>query len=141
MIRYAEGNLLDASADALVNTVNEIGVMGKGVASMFREKYPASSQEYQRAARTGEVQVGRMYVTEGDSLVGPRWIVHFPTKKHWRHPSKFAWIRDGLRDLIRVGTAWPCSRLEFIGAASSPWPCRHWAAETGDSTGTWCGAR
>ena len=102
MIRYAEGNLFDASVDALVNTVNELGVMGKGVALMFREKFPTSSQEYQRAARNGEVQVGRMYVTEGDSLVGPRWLIHFPTKKHWRHASKLAWIRDGLRDLIRV---------------------------------------
>ena len=102
MIRCAEGNLFDASVEALVNTVNEVGVMGKGIALMFREKFPTSSQEYQRAARNGEVQVGRMYVTEGDSLVGPRWLVHFPTKKHWRHPSKLAWIREGLRDLIRV---------------------------------------
>ena len=118
MIRYAEGNLLDASAEALVNTVNEIGVMGKGVALMFREKYPASSQEYQRAARNGDVQVGRMYVTKGDSLVGPRWIVHFPTKKHWRHPSRLAWIRDGLRDLIRV-----IRRLSIESVALPPLGC------------------
>ncbi len=102
MIHYAEGNLLEASVDALVNTVNEVGVMGKGVALMFREEFPESSQEYQRAARDGEVQIGRMYVSQSNSLVGPRWIIHFPTKKHWRQPSKLAWIRDGLRDLIRV---------------------------------------
>ena len=102
MIRYTEGNLFDTSADALVNTVNEVGVMGKGVALTFSEKFPASSQQYQSAAKNGGVHVGQMYVTEGDSLVGPRWLIHFPTKKHWRHPSKLGWIRDGLRDLVRV---------------------------------------
>lgn len=102
MIRYAEGNLFDASVDALVNTVNEVGVMGKGVALMFREKFPASSEDYMLAARRGRVRVGKVYVTEGDSLVGPRWLIHFPTKKHWRHPSRLEWIREGLRDLIRV---------------------------------------
>ena len=102
MIRYTEGNLLDASVDALVNTVNEVGVMGKGVALMFRERFPAGSEQYQRAAKRGEVHVGRVYVTESDSLVGPRWLIHFPTKKHWRHPSRLSWIHDGLRDLVRV---------------------------------------
>ena len=102
MIRYTEGNLLDASVDALVNTVNEVGVMGKGVALMFRERFPASSEQYQRAAKRDEVHVGQVYVTENDSLVGPRWVIHFPTKKHWRNPSRLSWIRDGLRDLIRV---------------------------------------
>ena len=101
MIHYTEGNLLDASVDALVNTVNEVGVMGKGVALMFRERFPASSEQYQRAAKKGDVHVGQVYVTESDSLVGPRWIIHFPTKKHWRHPSRVSWIHDGLRDLIR----------------------------------------
>lgn len=102
MIRYTEGNLLDAPVDALVNTVNEVGVMGKGVALMFKERFPASSEQYQRAAKKGEVHVGRVFVTESDSLVGPRWLIHFPTKKHWRHPSRLGWIHDGLRDLIRV---------------------------------------
>ena len=59
MIRYTEGNLLDAPVDALVNTVNEVGVMGKGVALMFKERFPASSEQYRRAAKKGEVHVGR----------------------------------------------------------------------------------
>ena len=102
MIRYTQGNLLDASAEALVNTVNEIGVMGKGVALMFSEAFPESAQIYQKAAKAGDIRVGRVFVTEGSSLVGPRWIVHFPTKKHWRQPSNLEWIRDGLSDLVRV---------------------------------------
>ena len=102
MVRYTQGNLLDARAEALVNTVNEIGVMGKGVALMFREAFPKSAKAYQAAANAGRVRVGRVFVTAGDSLIGPKWIVHFPTKKHWRPPSKIEWIRDGLRDLVRV---------------------------------------
>ena len=102
MVSYTQGNLLDAPAEALVNTVNEIGVMGKGVALMFREAFPKSALTYQAAAKAGEVRVGRVFVTEGDSLLGPKWIIYFPTKKHWRQPSKIEWIRDGLRDLVRV---------------------------------------
>ncbi|HVQ74452.1 MAG TPA: macro domain-containing protein [Candidatus Binatia bacterium] len=102
MIRYTHGNLLDAQAEALVNTVNEVGVMGKGVALMFREAFPECAKAYQEASARGEVRVGRVFVTRNHSLVGPRWVLHFPTKKHWRQPSRLEWIRDGLRDLIRV---------------------------------------
>lgn len=103
MIHYAQGNLLEAPAEALVNTVNEIGVMGKGIALMFRETFPETARAYERAAKAGQVRVGRMFVTENRGLLGgPRWIIHFPTKKHWRHPSKLEWIREGLRDLVRV---------------------------------------
>ena len=102
MVRYTQGNLLDAPAEALVNTVNEVGVMGKGVALMFREAFPESAKAYQAAAKVGDIRVGRVFVTECNTLIGPKWIVHFPTKKHWRHPSKLDWIRAGLRDLVRV---------------------------------------
>ena len=102
MIRYTEGNMLEASAEALVNTVNEVGVMGKGIALMFREAYPDSSREYQQACRRGEVQVGSVLVTSTNTLFGPRWIIHFPTKKHWRNPSRLEWIRAGLTDLAKV---------------------------------------
>lgn len=102
MIRYTQGNLLRSNAEALVNTVNEVGVMGKGIALMFREAYPESARLYQEASKAGEVRVGRMLVTPNPELVGPRWIINFPTKKHWRNPSKLEWIRDGLKDLRRV---------------------------------------
>ena len=102
MVHYKQGNVLDAQAEALVNTVNEIGVMGKGVALMFRESFPESAKAYQAAAKAGAVRVGRIFVTEGDSLIEPKYILHFPTKRHWRHPSRIEWIRDGLHNLVQV---------------------------------------
>jgi O-acetyl-ADP-ribose deacetylase (regulator of RNase III) len=102
MIRYTQGNLLQADAEAVVNTVNEVGVMGKGIALLIRETFPECAGAYMEACKRGEVRVGKMLVTPLGSLFGPRWIIHFPTKKHWRHPSKMEWVREGLRDLVRV---------------------------------------
>ena len=102
MIQYTKGNLLEAQTEALVNTVNEIGVMGKGIALMFREAFPENTCQYMAACKAKEVRVGTMFVVRERDLIGERWIVNFPTKKHWRHPSKLEWIRDGLQDLARV---------------------------------------
>jgi O-acetyl-ADP-ribose deacetylase (regulator of RNase III) len=102
MIRFAQGNLLDAPVEALVNTVNEKGVMGKGVALMFKEAFPESAKAYEDASRRGEIHVGKVFVTERIGKNDPRWIIHFPTKKHWRNPSKLEWVRLGLEDLLRV---------------------------------------
>lgn len=99
MITYTTGNLLDAEVEALVNTVNTVGVMGKGIALMFKERFPANMAAYAQACKSGEVQTGRMFVTETDELMGPRWIVNFPTKQHWRAKSQLQWIIDGLADL------------------------------------------
>jgi len=102
MVEYTEGNLLEAEVDALVNTVNEVGVMGKGIALQFREAFPTSARQYIEAASRDEVHVGHVYVTRDDSLAGPRWVIHFPTKRHWRQRSQIEWVRSGLRDLVRV---------------------------------------
>lgn len=102
MIRYTQGNLLEAEAEALVNTVNTVGVMGKGIALMFKEAFSENFECYAVACEDHQVEVGRMFVTERRELIGPRWIINFPTKKHWRYPSKLQWIRDGLDDLRRV---------------------------------------
>ena len=102
MIRYTQGNLLDADVEALVNTVNTVGVMGKGIALMFKETFPENFERYAAACKAGEVKVGHVFVTERHELLGPRWIINFPTKKHWRHPSRMEWITEGLRDLHRV---------------------------------------
>lgn len=101
MMHYRSGNLLDASAEALVNTVNEVGVMGKGIALMFKERFPESSRAYMEASKAGQVRVGRMFVT-GTNELFPKWIIHFPTKMHWRNPSKLTWVKEGLEDLVRV---------------------------------------
>jgi O-acetyl-ADP-ribose deacetylase (regulator of RNase III) len=102
MIKYVQGNLLEAATDALVNTVNEVGVMGKGIALMFSEAFPENTKAYKQACEAKEVHVGRMFVTENKGLVHPQWIINFPTKKHWRGDSQIEWIHDGLRDLFQV---------------------------------------
>ncbi|MFC0337565.1 O-acetyl-ADP-ribose deacetylase (regulator of RNase III), contains Macro domain [Kushneria avicenniae] len=99
MITFTTGNLLEAEVEALVNTVNTVGVMGKGIALMFKERFPANTEAYAHACKAGEVQTGRMFVTESSELMGPRWIVNFPTKQHWRAKSRMQWIIDGLADL------------------------------------------
>ena len=103
MIRFTQGNLLEADAEALVNTVNTVGVMGKGIALMFREAFPENTRAYLAAAKGGEVRVGSMFVTERPRIgSGPRWIINFPTKEHWRARSQVEWIRTGLEDLRHV---------------------------------------
>lgn len=101
MITFIQGNLLEARTEALVNTVNTVGVMGKGIALMFKERFAENFRRYAQACKSGEVRVGHMFITEVSELSGPRWVVNFPTKKHWRSPSKMEWITEGLQDLRR----------------------------------------
>ncbi|NMN99775.1 Appr-1-p processing protein [Gordonia sp. TBRC 11910] len=102
MLTSASGNLLDAGVDALVNTVNTVGVMGKGIALQFRRAYPDMFKAYAAACKTGEVQLGRMHVWETGMLDGPRFIINFPTKGHWRARSRIGDIEAGLVDLVEV---------------------------------------
>jgi O-acetyl-ADP-ribose deacetylase (regulator of RNase III) len=106
MIRYTQGNLLDAEVEALVNTVNTVGIMGKGIALMFKEAFPENFRLYAAACERGEVQIGRMFVTERPPLAGsgrgPRWIINFPTKRHWRDRTRLEWVQAGLADLARL---------------------------------------
>lgn len=99
MISFTQGNLLEAKSEALVNTVNTVGVMGKGIALMFKERFAQNYRLYAAACKAKEVRTGKMFVTEVAELDGPRWIVNFPTKQHWRSPSKITWITEGLIDL------------------------------------------
>jgi len=101
MIREEHGNLLAAEADALVNTVNTVGVAGKGIALQFRHAYPDNFRAYAKAAKRGEVVPGQMFVWETGHLSPPRLIVNFPTKRHWRGNSRIEDIRIGLQDLVR----------------------------------------
>jgi O-acetyl-ADP-ribose deacetylase (regulator of RNase III) len=103
-MRFTQGNLLEADVEAVVNTVNTVGVMGKGIALMFKERFPENYEAYAAACKAGKVRIGEMFVTPGVELEGPRWIINFPTKKHWRQPTKLDWVRDGLaalKDVIR----------------------------------------
>jgi O-acetyl-ADP-ribose deacetylase (regulator of RNase III) len=103
MIEPQSGNLLTAPAEALVNTVNTEGVMGKGIALQFRQAFPPMYRAYEAACKRGEVQLGKMDVHDmGGLLGGPRWIINFPTKGHWRSKSRLADVDSGLADLVRV---------------------------------------
>ncbi len=101
MSTFTHGNLLEARVDAMVNTVNTVGVMGKGIALMFKERFPDNFRRYALACKAKEVRVGKMFVTEVNELDGPRWVINFPTKQHWRGNSRIEWITDGLNDLRR----------------------------------------
>ncbi|MEE9964715.1 MAG: macro domain-containing protein [Propionicimonas sp.] len=101
-IEYGHGDLLAQDVDALINTVNTEGAMGKGIALQFKKAWPAMYADYSAAARRGEVVTGRMHVWETGLATCPRFIINFPTKRHWRTPSRLSDIAAGLKDLRRV---------------------------------------
>ena len=102
MITYTQGNLLEADVEAVVNTLNTVGIMGKGIALMFKAQFPDNFEAYARACSAGGVSIGKMFVTESRELFGPRWIINFPTKTHWRVRTRIEWIEEGLKDLVRT---------------------------------------
>ena len=124
MISEANGNLLDAPVDALVNTVNTVGVMGKGIALQFKRAYPAMFKAYASEAKRGDLSLGRMHVWHTEQLDGPRVLINFPTKGHWRSGSKLADIEAGLDDLVDV-----IRREQIRSIAVPPLGCGHGGLE------------
>lgn len=110
MIQFRQGNLLEMDAEALVNTVNCVGVMGKGIALQFRQKFPPNFKEYAKACRAGEVEPGRMFIVPTESVVNPKYIINFPTKRHWKDRSYLEDIESGLKDLAK--------QMQELGIAS-----------------------
>lgn len=100
MIQITEGNLLQAPAEALVNAVNCVGVMGKSIALQFKQAFPDNFREYAAACKAGAVQPGRMLVHDNGRQSLPHWVIHFPTKRHWRGASRLEDIRSGLDALV-----------------------------------------
>ena len=100
MIQTKSGNLLAAEAEALVNAVNCVGVMGKGIALQFRQAFPDNFAAYQKACRAGEVQLGRMSTFARPMPENPRFIINFPTKQDWRSKSRLEDIESGLTALV-----------------------------------------
>jgi len=118
VIEFVTGNLFEADIDALVNTVNTKGVMGKGVALQFKRAFPENYDAYRAACAAGRVQLGQMFVFDSGRLERPRYIINFPTKDHWRSRSHLADIEAGLEDLRRVLT-----ELEIESVALPPLGC------------------
>lgn len=100
MIEFVKGDLLEADVDALVNAVNTEGVMGKGIALQFRKKFPDMFEAYRRACKSGQVQPGRMHVFGCGDTSHPKFIINFPTKRHWRDRSRIDDIEAGLAALV-----------------------------------------
>lgn len=102
VLHEGHGNLLDADVEALVNTVNTVGVMGKGIALQFKRAYPAMFKAYAAACKADQVKLGQMHVWPTASLTGPKYVINFPTKGHWKAKSRVKDIEAGLADLVRV---------------------------------------
>lgn len=100
MITLTKGNLIEADVEALVNSVNCEGYMGKGIALQFKKAFPENFKAYERACRAGEVQPGRMFVFATGSMMHPRYIINFPTKRTWRAKSRIEDIKAGLNALV-----------------------------------------
>jgi len=100
MIEITKGNLLKAEAEALVNTVNCVGYMGKGIALQFKQAFPDNFIAYQKACKAKQVEPGKMFIYKTGQMFNPKYIINFPTKRHWRGKSKLEDIRSGLAALV-----------------------------------------
>ena len=118
MISITEGNLIEAEAEALVNTVNCAGYMGKGIALQFKQAFPENFEAYARACRSESVTPGKMFVFETSSMFNPRYIINFPTKRHWHGKSRLEDIGAGLHALIQE-----VKRLNIKSIAVPPLGC------------------
>lgn len=102
MIIYKRGNLLEDEAEALVNAVNTVGVMGAGIAKQFKQKFPDMFLVYEQACKAGELKLGRVQVVPVESKSEKKYVINFPTLEHWSDRSTLDHIRMGLEDLVRV---------------------------------------
>lgn len=118
MIQSIQGNLLESQVDALVNAVNCVGVMGNGIALQFKNTFPENYDMYRAACRRGEVVPGKMFITEFHREEPPRYIINFPTKRHWRELSRITDIDAGLTALIAT-----VERLNIQSIAIPPLGC------------------
>jgi O-acetyl-ADP-ribose deacetylase (regulator of RNase III) len=118
MITSLRGNLIEADAEALVNSVNTVGVMGKGIALQFRQAFPENYRQYASACKLGLVNPGEMFVVRTGKLTNPKFIINFPTKRHWKHNSRMSDIESGLVDLVAQ-----VRQLELRSIALPPLGC------------------
>lgn len=118
MFEYVTGDLLSADVEALVNTVNCVGVMGRGIALQFKKSYPDNYREYVSAVKRDEVRLGKVFVHRTGMMTNPKFIINFPTKNHWKEKSRLGSILDGLDDLRNV-----LDRLQIRSVAIPPLGC------------------
>ena len=96
MFEYKTGNILQEQTDAIINTVNCVGIMGRGIALQFKQMYPENFKAYKQACDKGEVEPGKMFIYNSGLLFNPKYIINFPTKRHWKGKSRVQDIKSGL---------------------------------------------
>lgn len=121
MLKYVSSNLFDSPAQTLVNTVNVVGVMGKGIAAEFKQRYPDMFRRYAEHCKNGSLDIGKLYLYR----TANKLILNFPTKKHWRHPSKLEYIEAGLKKFVDTYAAHGIVSTSFpqlgCGNGGLPW--------------------
>jgi O-acetyl-ADP-ribose deacetylase (regulator of RNase III) len=100
MIELKQGDILRANAEALVNTVNCVGVMGRGLALQFKKAFPNNFKSYKAVCDRKKLQPGKMFIYDLNRLYNPRYVVNFPTKRHWKDKSRMEDIQAGLQALV-----------------------------------------
>lgn len=101
MIEFTKGNILKSDTEALVNTVNTVGIMGKGIALAFKNAFPVVWKEYKKAVDEKSFEIGKVQIVRTNMLF-PKYVINFPSKKHWRYPSKIEYIEKGLQHLLEI---------------------------------------
>src|SRR5438477_6393740 len=101
MGEFQQGDILHADAEALVNTVNCVGIMGRGIALQFRKEFPDNYKFYKAVCDRKELHPGKMLVFDLNRLENPRFIINFPTKRHWKGKSRIEDVRAGLESLVK----------------------------------------
>jgi O-acetyl-ADP-ribose deacetylase (regulator of RNase III) len=127
MWKLTEGNLLEADVQALVNAVNTVGVMGKGIALQFKRAFPAMFEAYEAVCDAKQLQPGQMHVYDRGQTFHPRYIINFPTKRHWKGKSRIADITAGLDAMVRELT-----KRGIASVAIPPLGCGHGGLDWGD---------
>lgn len=126
-VRIKCGDLLNEESDAIVNTVNCVGVMGKGIALQFKQRWPKNFKDYEAASKRKEIRPGKVFIHDLGEWEKPRYIVNFPTKVHWRGNSRLEYVEAGLRDLIKQAT-----RLGIKSISLPPLGCGNGGLDWGD---------
>lgn len=96
MVEFKEGDIFDSECQTIVNTINCVGVMGKGIALAFKERFPAMYQKYRQHCDNRLIHIGVLWLYKSTG----RWVLNFPTKEHWRNPSKYEYLERGLEKFL-----------------------------------------
>ncbi|WP_375563070.1 macro domain-containing protein [Bernardetia sp. OM2101] len=101
-MNYTKGNILESNTEVIINPVNTVGVMGKGLALAFKKQFPHNYKIYKEACKNQAIDIGKLLLVDESTLEQKKFVINFPTKKHWRSSSKIEYIEEGLKDLVRI---------------------------------------